>query len=76
MVDMVTNPKQTAKAFAEAFGPLQVGTRSEAANIRYRKLLRLGVVNSQVQLGDIKNLLKDVRFGDNIDLEGATGITF
>jgi len=69
MVDMVTNPKQTAKAFAEAFGPLQVGTRSEAANIRYRKLLRLGVVNSQVQLGDIKNLLKDVRFGDNIDLD-------
>jgi len=69
MVDMVTNPTQTAKAFADAFGPLQVGTRSEAANARYRELLRLGVVNSQVQLGDIKNLLKDVRFGDNVDLD-------
>jgi len=69
MVDMVTNPGQTAKAFADAFGPLQVGTRSEAANARYRDLLRLGVVNSQVQLGDIKNLLKDVRFGDNVDLD-------
>lgn len=69
MVDMVTNPAQTAKAFADAFGPLQVGTRSEAANARYRELLKLGVVNSQVQLGDIKNLLKDVRFGDNVDLD-------
>ena len=70
---MVTNPKQTAKAFADAFGPLQVGTRSEAANARYRELLRLGVVNSQVQLGDIKNLLKDVRFGENIDLDKPLG---
>jgi hypothetical protein len=69
MVDMVTNPAQTTKAFADAFGPLQVGTRSEAANARYRELLKLGVVNSQVQLGDIKNLLKDVRFGDNVDLD-------
>jgi hypothetical protein len=69
MVDAVTNPKQTAKAYAEAFGPLQVGTRSEAANKRYRELLKLGVVNSQVQLGDIKNLLKDVRFGENLDLD-------
>ena len=69
MVDAVTNPKQTARAYAEAFGPLQVGTRSEAANKRYRELLKLGVVNSQVQLGDIKNLLKDVRFGENLDLD-------
>ena len=29
----------------------------------YQKLLRLGVVNSQVQLGDLRNLLKDVKFG-------------
>jgi hypothetical protein len=69
LVDAVTNPKQTARAYAEAFGPLQVGTRSEAANKRYRELLKLGVVNSQVQLGDIKNLLKDVRFGENLDLD-------
>ena len=33
----------------------------------YQKLLRLGVVNSQVQLGDLMNLLKDVKFG------GVTG---
>jgi len=29
----------------------------------YQKLLRLGVVNSQVQLGDISALLRDVKFG-------------
>ena len=29
----------------------------------YQKLLKLGVVNSQVQLGDLSNLLKDVKFG-------------
>ena len=29
----------------------------------YQKLLKLGVVNSQVQLGDLRNLLGDVKFG-------------
>jgi len=29
----------------------------------YQKLLKLGVVNSQVQLGDLQNLLGDVKFG-------------
>src|SRR5210317_967928 len=66
---MFEDPRVVAKAFKEAFGDLQVGTRSEAANESYRKLLRLGVVNSQVQLGDIKNLLKDVRFGENLNID-------
>ena len=30
----------------------------------YRELLELGVVNSQVQIGDLKNLMRDVNFGD------------
>jgi hypothetical protein len=66
---MFEDPRVVAKAFKEAFGDLQVGTRSEAANESYRKLLRLGVVNSQVQLGDIKNLLRDVRFGENLNID-------
>ena len=71
------------RAFADAFAPLQtgapikralgkvtgVGFDEAAANARYRKLLDLGVVNSQVQLGDVKNLLRDVRFGENLNLE-------
>jgi hypothetical protein len=66
---MFEDPRVVGKAFKEAFGQLQVGTRPEAANEAYRKLLRLGVVNSQVQLGDIKNLLRDVRFGENLNLD-------
>lgn len=63
------NPKVVGQAFKDAFSQLQVGTRTEAANEAYRKLLRLGVVNSQVQLADIKNLLRDVRFGEDLNID-------
>jgi hypothetical protein len=66
---MFENPKVVANAFKESFGALQIGTRSAEGNARYQKLLRLGVVNSQVELADIKNLLKDVRFGENLNLD-------
>jgi len=76
------NPAVVGRAFADAFAPLQtgapikralgkitgVGFDEAAANARYRKLLDLGVVNSQVQLGDVKNLLRDVRMGENLNL--------
>ena len=50
------NPAVVGRAFKEAFGTIQLPGRAgtEAANQRYRKLLNLGVVNSQVQLGDVK----------------------
>jgi hypothetical protein len=60
------NPGTVARAFKKAFGEIQVGTRSEAANKEYRELLRLGVVNSNTKMGDLKNLLKDVKFGEGI----------
>ena len=60
------NPKLIKEAFQESFGALQVGTRPEAANATYRELLELGVVNSQVQIGDLKNLLRDVKFGEGV----------
>ncbi len=55
-------------AFKEAFGMLQTnlpGTRQ--ANDRYRDLLRLGVVNSNVRLGDLQKLLNDVNFGETVN---------
>jgi len=47
-----------------AWNALQVaGPGTRQANEMYQELLRLGVVNSQVQLGDLKRLLEDVDFG-------------
>ena len=47
-----------------AWNALQVaGPGTRQANAMYQDLLRLGVVNSQVQLGDLKRLLEDVDFG-------------
>ena len=64
------NPAVVGKAFKDAFGKLQLPGKigKKEANEAYRELLDLGVVNSQVQLGDVKNLLRDVRFGENLNL--------
>ena len=56
----------TGRAFKEAYGALQIpGARLD--NSRYRELLRLGVVNTNVRLGDLQKLLKDVNFGESFD---------
>ena len=60
------NPALIKEAFQESFGALQVGTRGKKANEAYQELLELGVVNSQVQIGDIMNLLRDVKFGEGM----------
>ena len=60
----------SATAFKEAFQALQIpGARM--ANERYRDLLRLGVVNSNVRLGDLQRLLKDTNFGESINSRKA-----
>ena len=58
------NPKVVAKAFREGIdvsGLTKLGPNSARAQEAYRELLELGVVNSQVQIGDLKALLTDVR---------------
>ena len=53
-----------AKAIKNAYQALQtglVGTRKQ--NELYEELLELGVVNSNVRLGDLSRLLEDVNFG-------------
>jgi len=57
---VTVGPKQLAQAWKN----LQVaglGTRVESDF--YRKLARLGVVNTNVRLGDLQGLLKDIDFG-------------
>tara|TARA_R100000030_G_scaffold8266_1_gene5661 strand:+ start:1280 stop:5428 length:4149 start_codon:yes stop_codon:yes gene_type:complete len=61
------NPALIKKAFAEGIdtsGLTKFGPNSSRAQEAYRELTELGVVNSQVQIGDLKALLKDVRFGE------------
>ena len=66
------NPKLLGDSFRKGWQISGVGnlknTRFADENFEkaYRELLELGVVNSQVQIGDLKNLMRDVNFGDKI----------
>ena len=66
-----TNPKVLKEAFSKAFGEVQVGLRPEKAMEQYRELLELGVVNSNVRMGDLKSLLRDVKFGEGISTDNV-----
>ena len=60
-------PAVDAAAVKNAYQALQTplkGTRIQ--NEFYEKLLKLGVVNSNVRLGDLTRLLEDVRFGETM----------
>ena len=66
------NPKLLGQSFRKGWNisgvnPFQ-GSRFNDKEFEkaYRELLELGVVNSQVQIGDVKNLLRDTGFGDKI----------
>ena len=70
---MMFNPGLVKQGFEEAlsgFGPRQLSgvfkfgerTTPEMEKV-YRELLDLGIVNSQVQIGDLKNLFRDMGFG-------------
>jgi len=61
---ILTSPKLMAEAMNEARKVVQVGMRQPEAMAKYREYLDLGIVNTNVRLGDIRNLFKDVRFGD------------
>lgn len=56
---------QDVKAAWNALQVLGPGTRK--SNEFYEELLELGVVNSQVQLGDLRKLLEDVDFGSSLN---------
>ena len=66
------NPKLLGDSFRKGWQISGVGnlknTRFADENFEkaYRELLELGVVNSQVQIGDLRNLMRDVGFGDKI----------
>jgi hypothetical protein len=57
-------------AMKDAYKALQI-PGSRMANDEYRKLLSLGVVNSNVRLGDLTKLLKDTNFGETVNSRKA-----
>ena len=60
-------PAADTAAIKQAYQALQTplkGTRQQ--NELYEKLLKLGVVNSNVRLGDLSRLLQDVNFGETM----------
>jgi hypothetical protein len=60
-------PAADASAIKQAYQALQTplkGTRQQ--NDLYQELLELGVVNSNVRLGDLSRLLQDVNFGETM----------
>tara|TARA_R100001460_G_scaffold91047_2_gene132795 strand:+ start:2491 stop:6405 length:3915 start_codon:yes stop_codon:yes gene_type:complete len=64
----LTSPVEIAKAMKDSYKALQipvVGARK--SNEFYEELLRLGVVNSNVRLGDLRRLLKDIDFGEGLN---------
>lgn len=64
-------PKLLTNGLRQAAKTIQVGTRSKEANDLYRELLELGVVNSEVRLGDLKNLMRDTKMLDGIDFDSG-----
>ncbi len=61
---LLTDPRLIAKAMNNARKVVQVGLRSPEAMAKYREYLDLGIVNTNVRMGDLKNLMKDVKFGE------------
>jgi hypothetical protein len=56
------SPTQLLKDFKDTYGTLSKSNGGEV----YEKLLKLGVVNSNVRLGDLRKLLDDVNFGETL----------
>ena len=63
---IMTDPRIFAQAMKNAFGTVQVGSvRKPISMEKYREYLELGIVNTNVRVGDLRALARDVRFGEN-----------
>ncbi len=59
-------------AIKDAYQALQTGLKgTRKQNDFYRKLLKLGVVNSNVRLGDLRGLLEDIDYGATVSSDKA-----
>jgi hypothetical protein len=60
---LFSDPRLTARAMKDASRVLQVGLRSPEGMKEYRKLVEGGVLNSNTNMKDYENLLKDLNAG-------------
>ena len=58
------DPRVYARAMKEAAKVVQVGLRKPEAMEKYREYLRLGIVNTNVRMGDLKNLMRDAKINE------------
>ena len=57
----LSNPIYMVRGFNQARKSLNLGLRDPKAMDYYRELLELGVTNSNVRMGDLKNLMRDAK---------------
>jgi len=57
----LANPVYMVRGFNQARKSLNLGLRDPKAMDYYRELLELGVTNSNVRMGDLKNLMRDAK---------------
>ena len=57
----LSNPIYMVRGFNQARKSLNLGLRDPKAMEYYRELLELGVTNSNVRMGDLKNLMRDAK---------------
>jgi hypothetical protein len=58
------DPRIYAKAMNEARKVVQIGLRKPEAMAKYREYLELGIVNTNVKMGDLKNLMRDAKINE------------
>ena len=58
------SPEILTQALKKAGATVQLGVRNELAMDRYRRYLELGIADTNVNYGDLKNLMKDVKFAE------------
>ena len=64
---ITVNPIEFSKAMKEAYKALDVRLiGADKSREFYNKMLKLGVVNTQTQVGDMSRLLRDIKYGENL----------
>ena len=58
------SPEILSQALKKAGATVQLGLRNELSMERYRRYLELGIAETNVHYGDLKNLMKDVKFAE------------